>query len=396
MGTTVLGVFVAWGALLLAYRTSLRRLWREPVFKMPVIVLESDDWGAGPQAQAVAMNRLCMLLRQFRDDRGNPPVMTIGLVLACAEHSMPVAGESETFPTVDLDDPRQRDVLAALEQGCREGVFVLQLHGMSHFWEANLMAAVEADEAVREWLRLGESGWTEELPSPLQSRWLDVRTLPSKALPTMDIEAAVIAEVSTWRRIFRRTPSVVVPTTFIWNQDVESAYSRAGLRALITPGHRCESRDLNGRPVPLPGQILNGERGQSGLMYLVRDVYFEPVAGHPATRLAEAALARAALGRPALVEMHRFNFCGPRSNEAAWSTLEAALTHLQERCPRVRFAASEQLVDSIEALDPDWIETRFSTRLAIWARRALELPRFRRLARWSGLALPLCLVARFA
>ncbi len=52
---------LAWllvNALLLAvYRRELWRLWREPVLRLPILIIESDDWGAGPLAQAVALRK---------------------------------------------------------------------------------------------------------------------------------------------------------------------------------------------------------------------------------------------------------------------------------------------------------------------------------------------------
>ena len=54
----VIGIvlLLLWVAAVLAiaavYRRDLDRLWRDPVFKRPVLVLESDDWGAGPLVQS--------------------------------------------------------------------------------------------------------------------------------------------------------------------------------------------------------------------------------------------------------------------------------------------------------------------------------------------------------
>ena len=47
-----------------------------------VLILESDDWGYGPQVQAERLDRLADLLADFRDTLGRHPVATLGVVLA--------------------------------------------------------------------------------------------------------------------------------------------------------------------------------------------------------------------------------------------------------------------------------------------------------------------------
>jgi hypothetical protein len=41
-------LLLLWLGVLLAFAAPLAARWREPVFKYPVLMIESDDWGAGP------------------------------------------------------------------------------------------------------------------------------------------------------------------------------------------------------------------------------------------------------------------------------------------------------------------------------------------------------------
>lgn len=68
--------------ILFVYRLELLHLWREPVLRYPVLIVESDDWGAGPLSQAEALNRLIDSLARFKDCDGRHPVMTLALILA--------------------------------------------------------------------------------------------------------------------------------------------------------------------------------------------------------------------------------------------------------------------------------------------------------------------------
>ena len=50
------------------------------MFRHPLLVVESDDWGAGPLAQAEALDKIASVLQAFHDSTGRLAVMTLGLV----------------------------------------------------------------------------------------------------------------------------------------------------------------------------------------------------------------------------------------------------------------------------------------------------------------------------
>ncbi|MCA1926328.1 MAG: hypothetical protein LDL16_08645, partial [Thiobacillus sp.] len=56
-----------WATVLLAFARPLAARWREPVLRRPVLIIESDDWGAGPLAQAGALAALADTLQRVRD-----------------------------------------------------------------------------------------------------------------------------------------------------------------------------------------------------------------------------------------------------------------------------------------------------------------------------------------
>jgi hypothetical protein len=385
----LLGLLALWSAVSLAYARPLRAVWREPVFKAPVLVLESDDWGAGPAEQSDALQRLSAILEACHDATGRPASMTLGIILETADRDAMRAAGGERYLAIGLDHPCLAPVLAAIRRGAAAGVFAPQLHGLAHYWEPALIAVARDSTAVRAWFEQPGAGWTETLPASLQSRWIDARSLPSRPLPAGEVAAAVAAEIAAWKHVVTGEPLVAVPTTFIWDDAVEAAYAAEGVSVLMTPGKRHTGRDAAGRPSRSGGPIFNGQRGQGGILLLVRDVYFEPVLGHPVERLAAEVAARCALGRPAIVETHRFNFCGPRGSEHAFDALAEALDLLLQRLPSVRFASSAELGRAVAGRDPRWLERGLRRRSAVWARRALRLPGFGRAARVCGLALPL-------
>ncbi len=318
---------------------------RSPVLKYPVVIIESDDWGAGPEAQAEALADLIRLLRQFRDQKGHPAVMTIGVVLSLPDiEGILVSG---CYKARYLHEPDFRSVVEILLAGAREGVFDLQLHGLAHYWPDNLMAAWRKDEAVRRWLL--EDGWqTEKLPAWLQSRWIDTTSgLPSRPLGRESIGQAVQAEVVCFQRCFGRRPKVVVPPTFVWDADVEAAYAEAGLVVLITPGRGYNGRSTDGRLVPSERLYRSLERLPCGLTALVRDIYFEPALGHNPQHTLEAIAAKWQRREPAMLETHRFNFLD-NSLQSSLNALGTLLEQTLVQFPGLRFMSSYELATGEE------------------------------------------------
>jgi hypothetical protein len=266
-------VLLAWllfNTLVVAvYRRELLRLWREPVFKHPVLLIESDDWGAGPLGQATALNDIADVLARHCDRTGRAPVLSLALVLAVPDGPA-IAGEGR-YHRVALDDPRLAPVLQALRDGASRGVFALQLHGMEHFWPATLMASRDAEVAA--WLRQPVPATTERLSSHLQSRWVDAGSLPSSPHAAARIHDAVEEEVRAFARIFGTPPRVVVPPTFVWTREVERAWAAQGLECIVTPGWRYTCRNAGGLPGGDEGPIANGDRF-GAVTYLARTDYF--------------------------------------------------------------------------------------------------------------------------
>src|SRR5438067_7248090 len=308
MGVALVWVVGACALLAFVYRRALTDAWAEPVLRAPVLILESDDWGYGPVEQAQRLDRFVELLARFRDSRGSHPVMTLGVVLAGPDTDRIRADGCGTYHRVTLADPRLTPVREAMLRGAARGVFALQLHGMEHYWPACLMHAALTDEKLRDWLTRSGFPCTEALPSPLQSRWIDVSTLPSKPLPVDEAAAAATDEMQTFAAVFGAAPKVVVPATFVWTDAVESAWADAGARVVVTPGLRNESRGAAGRVVAGEQTYFNAAKGPHGVLYIVRDCYFEPSLGHTHRSGIQAMQRNTRAGRPTLLAIHRVNF----------------------------------------------------------------------------------------
>lgn len=378
------------GGVLLYYRRDLLAVWREPVLRIPVMILESDDWGAGPvDTQAEALDRLAEALSRHRDQSGCHPVMTLALVLAVPDG--PAIRRDGHYRRRELSDPLFSPVRQAIERGRQAGVFALQLHGMEHYWPAGLMAS--ADPMVRAWLTGESPGTTERLPSHLQSRWVDASVLPSRSLDPSAVEAAVREETTLFQQLFGDPPRVAVPPTFVWTEEVERAWARAGVAFVVTPGLRSACRNVAGLPDCDSRPLYNNQPG-SGVVYLVRDDYFEPERGHRAERGLAALAGKWAQRRACLLETHRSNFVGGDASAARnLAEIDRLYALALGQYPDLRFISTEELGRALRDGNPAWIEKRLAPRLAAWLARARALHGFWRAARLTGLAWLMRLVA---
>lgn len=386
---TVSVVMLIWASVLFVYRNVLVRLWREPVVRRPVLIIESDDWGPGPDSHAHALEQLCGMLNRCTDGSGRAAVMTVGVVLAAPDNAAIRDRGYREYARRTLQDPAFEKVWHALRRGRDRGVLALQLHGLEHLWPAAFMHALTRDDAVRQWVREQAGFDTGSLPSAIQSRWTDTSSLPSVPIEPGLIAAAVNQEIRLFEACFDRLPAVAVPPTFVWSAPVERAWSAGGVRFIITPGRRYTGRDASGRPAFVDRRMLNGDMAASGCTYLVRDVYFEPALGHRAEAALETVSNRFRLGRPALVETHRFNFVGDAADMARnLEETERLLATALARIPSLRFMSSEELGEAMRRRDADLVEHRVSVRLVFWLRRLAALGRLRKIAWLTGLVVP--------
>lgn len=381
------GLLLVWAvlntALLLFYRRMLWCLWREPVWRHPVLVVESDDWGAGPLIQAEALRDIAAVLSRHADASGRAPTFNLSLVLAVPDG--PAIETGGAYGRIELDAPLFEPIVAALMNGQARGVFALQMHGMEHYWPQAVMAS--GDAAVQAWLRQTVPATTEHLPSPLQSRWVNAVALPSAPHAGEAIRAAVALEIQTYHRVFGAVPAVVVPPTFVWTLETERVWAEHGVECVVTPGWRYTGRDAQGLPDGDEGPILNGDRS-GGLIYLVRSDYFEPARGRDAEHALRALSVAAAQGRPCLLENHRDNFItNPLVHQQSLVELDTLYREALKRHQQLRFLSSSELAARLRTHDSQWLILGLLERLPFLWRRLRQAGRLWKLMRLTGLAL---------
>jgi len=386
----IIGWVVTWTLIIvLRYKQEILSSWREPVLKHPVLIFESDDWGAGPLEQSQALSDIGTVLGQYTDRFNHYPVMTLGVVISVPDVDTIKKSDFKDYHAKQIDHSDFLLIKTAMLNGAEQGFFDLQLHGMAHYWPNNLMRDLFNNERLQQWLISEKFPMTEELPSTLQSRWINTEKLPTTPLTQKEIEAAVKEEVNIFAKVFGFIPKVVVPPTFIWNDIVERSWKKHLVNYLITPGQCFESRDSEGKPSGNGKKIVNGQVSKSGLTYLVRNDYFEPSLGQTAEMAIKALEIKTKLAQPTLLEMHRFNFIqNSEITESSLQELDYVLSSACEKYPNIVFLSAEELADKYSSCNKDYIEESYFIRLLVYMERVWANDTIRKWLYFSGLFIP--------
>ncbi|MFN2337755.1 MAG: glycosyl hydrolase, partial [Gammaproteobacteria bacterium] len=115
--------------------------------------------------------------------------------------------------------------------------------------------------------------------------------------------------------------------------------------------------------------------------------------GHAPAKVLAEARRRFRLARPALLETHRSNFVGSETDfEHSLAQLDTLLADALRDCPDLRFLSPRELARLYRDRPAEWCVHSRWIRLHLWLRRLAALPRLRKLAWLSGLALPAALL----
>lgn len=371
------------------YRREMQRMWHEPMLRRPVVIVESDDWGPAGAQDVSALESLIKMLEGQRDMQERAAVMTLGMLLSVPDREKLRVGNLDRYFRLGFDHRPFQALHATLMAGVEQGVFSLQLHGMEHYWPAALMARATGDRYVRSWLLEGREQAASQLPADLQSRWTDASSLPSVDLPEHAIKAAVEEECREFAKVFGHAAKVAVPPTFVWNDTVEQAWSEAGIEVLIASPRRNTGRGIKGELIEDDGgSISNGMTSGSGLLYMVRNCYFEPELGHQVGDKVEEILMNSRMARPSLVESHHFNYAGSNARGVEnIDKLGELLQTVRMRLPNVRFLATEELAKSIAEGREEILLRKPIERVRPWLTRMRHICGLEKRAWLSGIGL---------
>ena len=345
-------LILLWSLLLITLyvtqKTLLHTTWNEPYINETAILIESDDWGPGASHHAQRLDGLVEVLARHQDQTGRPAVITADMVLSVADTQTMREQGRKNYVRRYLDDAFD-EIMASLIKGISKGVIVPQLHGIEHYYGAGLVAiAGKNDPRVEDVFKT--DNWTdwESLDSPLQAHYINGTQLPTTPVSTDERQAQIRQACDTFRRIFGTASRSTVAPCYLWDDEVESMWSKQDIRYIQTAGYRCPGRDSSGQYIQDLCQIRPGQRNAYGQIYLVRNAMYEPVDGRDEENCYQQALIARRQGLAVVISTHRYNYT--RSGDEytrSLAGLDSLLTRLKATTSPLRFLSSPELGDWI-------------------------------------------------
>lgn len=349
-----------------------------------IVVIESDDWGsirmpskevydkllkAGVRVDKCHYNKYDSLasendlshlfdtLRKFKDNNGNPPVITANTIVANPDFDrIKAAGfkeyHYEPFTETLKRYPNHFRAFEVWKQGVSDGVFKPQYHGREHL-------------NVNRWLKVLQSG-SKETMMAFENNLFGISTTITTEERKSYLAALEFDDISElgWQKemlsdglklfekLFDFKSKTYIATNFIWHPEVESQLYDSGIVALqggnshIIPGGH------------YPNQLIRnklGERNGWNQTYLIRNVVFEPSESHQKdwvyNCLSEIEIAFR-WHKPAIITAHRVNFIGfiDESNRTRnLQLLSRFLSTMLSKWPDIEFMSSDKLAEIIRA-----------------------------------------------
>jgi hypothetical protein len=330
-----------------------RQTWREPYFADTPVLIESDDWGPGGVVDAERLAQLLACLESHHDTGKRTAVITADVVLSVPDVEKIIADPDFTYQRKTLDEAAP-DIYKVMLAGIKSGAFVPQLHGLEHLnGQAFARLCQQNDPRIADAIA-DPYGWNwESLASPLQGHYVDGSQLPTQAISLAQAQAIIALATQTFQRLFGYPSVSTVAPCYLWNSVIESVWQQHAIQMIQTAGYRCDGRNEHSHYHQDKPLIRVGDLSNSGQIYLVRNVMYEPVDGRntPDTAYLEA-LSAYAQALPVSISTHRYNYTRSEQDfQCSLDGLDQLLTQIRSTLPDVRFVSSPELGAQMLAAD---------------------------------------------
>jgi hypothetical protein len=336
-----------WGMIRMASKDSYRRL------KSHKIPLEKSAYNQFDSLETNAdLLQLMEVLNSVKDINNKPAIITINNIVANPDFNKINQSKFEEYYyrpfTENLKDQKESDqVMDLYRQGIHGFLFQPQFHGREHVhvgnWFTNLRAKTHGFvEAFNEGMFTvnGENGMS------CREECLDAMGIYS----TKD-ETFVAQSIREGAKLFKDiwgfpSRSVIAPC-YTWHTTTEKEFKKAGIKYI--QGARAQRQQNPDADTKVIKRHYMGKKSQDGLIYLIRNVNFEPVenpnkdwVGNAMKEIETAFLWK----KPAIISTHRVNFMGtldPNNRKRNLQLLSRLLKTIVKKYPNVEFMSSDQV-----------------------------------------------------
>ncbi len=350
-----------------------------------IVVIESDDWGSirmpskevkqkliefgmllendpysiyDTLADENDLSALFEVLTSVKDKHGRYAVITADTNVANPDFEKIKASGyrqyfyepfTETMKRTQGNDSTYR----VWQQGIAAGIFYPQFHGREHVNVRKWLHDLRKDDAnVRLWFDMGSFGTSYLVDNEQKGHYM---TAFDSAMPDniSFYNQSIEDGLSLFESIFGYRSESFIATTYCWPLEVEPVLIKEGVKYL--QGMVVQSIPVgSGENFKKKKNNFQGTKSKSGLVYLMRNAYFEP-SQNPAFDWVGDCLRRINIAfhclKPATISMHRLNVIGGLVEENRTRNLvllKQLLGEIVKRWPDVEFMNSAELGRLIE------------------------------------------------
>ena len=350
--------------------------WRT---RRKIVVFESDDWGMIRMASNKAYERLrkkgypldqCAynrndalesnddlrglmeVLHRVKDKNGRPAKFTINNIVANPDFQRIRESKFqryfyEPFTTTLRSYPHTNQVMELYREGMEAGVFQTQFHGREHVHVNNWLKALKRNEAL--FLDAFEENMftlSKGINSSCTKECLDAMGAYNE-----DDKHIVVQSLREGASLFHSiwgfySKSIIAPC-YTWDSKLERYFNEnrfefiQGSRAQRQPIHPEKKKEIK--------RHYMGSKSKNGLLYLIRNVSFEP-STNVNKDWVDSALKEIKMAfrwqKPAIVSTHRVNYIGrinSKNRDQNLRLLKNLLTALVREWPEIEFISTDHL-----------------------------------------------------
>ena len=352
-----------------------------------LVVIESDDWGSVRMPsrevyeqflkEGIRVDRdpycrydnlatkedleiLFETVASVRDKNGRPAVLTADTVVANPDFRKIREADFREYYyepiTVTMkNSPAHANVFEVWKEGMEAGVFHPQFHGREHLNVQKWLNVLREgkDRITRRAFDLGTFGLTSHVSPEIQGNYMGA--FDSALQEDVERYGVIIREgLDLFESLFGYRSSSFIATTYTWSPLIEPYLKSNGvkyLQGLVTQhipldkGHTFVYKKTN----------FQGRRSSSGLIYLMRNCFFEPAQYGDKYDFVDECLSRIKCafrwGKAAVICAHRLNFIGnidSTNRDKNIVMFRKLLAEIVKHWPDVEFVTSDELGQLVE------------------------------------------------
>ncbi len=346
-----------------------------------IIVIESDDWGGirmpsksvfeilkGKEIDVISnpfnsfdtletdddITVLLSLLNKIELKFKIKVKITLNFILANPDFDLIKASKYKqyyfkTFTETYSESDKSQNVFSLIKEGISLGYFQPQFHAREHVDVDRWLSLLQNKNLdVMEAFNNNTFGLSFKTNMGI-NLWQAYNYSTQKNMDL--IKLSIIEGLSLFEDIFGFKSLSTIAPSGVWNNEIEEVWSNLGVKYIQSFVVQKESK-------PMRGQLKSvfhytGQKSKNGLMYLVRNCFFEPSTNqnNDWVKICFNQIRFAFFfNKPAVISMHRINFSGDidkKRRDVSLNNFEILLSKIVAKWPDIKFMSSDELGELI-------------------------------------------------